>query len=475
MKKKSSPHRSGFVSLLGRPNAGKSTLLNALVGQKLAIVADKPQTTRTSIQAVLTTPDTQVIFLDTPGIHESTSLINRRMMQTIGEALHERDLLLYLIDVNRPVTEEDERAIELIKRGNAPAFAILNKIDRLDDKRLLLPLIERYTQLHPFAGFFPVSALTGEGLPALSAAILERLPEGPAYFPEDFVTDQPERFLAGELIREKILRLTRQEVPHAVAVLVDQWEEEGRLTRISATIYVERPGQKIIVLGHKGALLKRVGTEARLELESLLGRRIFLTLFVKVQPGWREHEGFLKELDWRAMLGSDRPLAEAAAEGGPPESLGIAESAGDEAEDGPVILGASAAPPGSQPPSKQARGSKPRRSAKPRPAQDRGASPASQAGSESAQGPGPKPQQRRGAKPPQGRNAKPQQRRGPKGPRGRGPEAAPGSGPGPAQGPGAKPQQRRGPKGPPGAGPKPGRDSKSRPAQRRGPRPKRDS
>lgn len=330
MKKKTPKHRSGFVSLLGRPNSGKSTLLNALVGQKLAIVADKPQTTRTTVQGVLTVPGAQVVFLDTPGIHESTSLINRRMMQTIGEALQERDLLLFLIDATRPVSEEDERAVQLLKRGGGPAFAILNKIDRLDDKRQMLPLIERYTELHPFEEFFPISALTGEGLPELSAAILERMPTGPAYFPEDFVTDQPERFLAGELIREKILRLTRQEVPHAVAVLIDQWQEEGRLTRISATIYVERQGQKVIVLGNKGTLLKRIGTEARLELESILGRKIFLTLFVKVQPGWRENEGFLKELDWRAMLGGESP------------AMGTVELEEPESEDGPVVLDAPA-------------------------------------------------------------------------------------------------------------------------------------
>jgi GTP-binding protein Era len=326
-------HRSGFVSLLGRPNAGKSTLLNALVGQKLAIVADKPQTTRTSIQGVWTQPGVQVVFLDTPGIHESKSLLNRRMMQTIGEALQERDLLLYLIDASRPVTEEDQRAVQLLQRGGSPAFAVLNKIDRLDDKRLLLPLIERYTELHPFEEFFPVSALTGEGLDDLRKAIVGRMPVGPAYFPEDFVTDQPERFLAAELIREKILRLTRQEVPHSVAVLVEQWQEEGRLTRISATVYVERPGQKIIVVGNKGSMLKRVGTEARTELESLLGRKIFLSLFVKVQPGWREHEAFLKELDWRAMLGAELPAAAA----GEQEAAAAGET-GSSFEEGPVVF-----------------------------------------------------------------------------------------------------------------------------------------
>jgi GTP-binding protein Era len=307
MRNRKPKHRSGFVSLLGRPNAGKSTLLNRLVGQKLAIVSDKPQTTRTSIQGVWTTKEAQVVFLDTPGIHEAPSLISQRMMQTIGEALEERDLLLFLVDATRQVSAEDERALALLKKSTAPCFAVLNKVDRLKDKRLLLPLIERYQSLHPFDELFPVSALTGEGVPILQQAILAKMPAGPAYFPADFVTDQPERFLAAELIREKVLAKTRQEVPHSTAVLVDEWQEEGRLLRLSATIYVERPGQKAIILGAKGVLLKKIGTEARLELEGLFGRRIFLTLFVKVQPGWREHAAFLKELDWRSMVGSAAP------------------------------------------------------------------------------------------------------------------------------------------------------------------------
>lgn len=307
-------HRSGFVSLLGRPNTGKSTLLNQLVGQKLAIVADKPQTTRTTIQGAWTTKDAQVIFLDTPGIHESETLINRRMMQTIGEALQERDLLLLLVDVTRPPRAEDERAVALVAKAGLPAFAVLNKIDRLEDKRTVLTIIDHYRALHSFEEYFPISALTSEGLPDLKKAILDRMPVGPAYFPEDFVTDQPERFLAAELIREKILHVTRQEVPHAVAVLVDQWEETPRLTRIAATIYVERPGQKAIIVGEKGTRLKQVGTEARVEMENLLGRRIFLTLFVKVQPGWRENPSFLKDLDWRAMLGSSNAASATQAE-----------------------------------------------------------------------------------------------------------------------------------------------------------------
>lgn len=297
---------SGFVSLLGRPNAGKSTLLNALVGEKLAIVADKPQTTRTTIQGVWNTASSQVVFVDTPGIHESTTTFNRRMMQSIGEALEERDLLLYVIDATRTPGEADQQAVELVKKAQAPAFAVLNKVDEVEQKSNLLALIERYRQYHEFDEFLPVSALTGEGLEVLREAVLKRMPPGPAWFPPEHVTDQPERFLGAEIIREKILALTRQEVPHSVAVLIDEWKEEGRLTRISATIHVERPGQKVIVLGARGARLKEIGTEARIELESVLSQRVFLTLFVKVSPNWRENEQFLKELDWRSMVGGEK-------------------------------------------------------------------------------------------------------------------------------------------------------------------------
>ncbi|MBI5086692.1 MAG: GTPase Era [Acidobacteria bacterium] len=302
-------HVSGFVSILGRPNAGKSTLLNALVGTKVAIVADKPQTTRTTIQGVWTSPAAQVVFVDTPGIHDAGTIFNRRMMQSINEALSERDLLLYLIDSTRAPGAEDEKALELIKGAHTPAIAVFNKVDALENPAALLPLIDRYRQWHEFDEFLPLSALKGVGLEELRAAILKRLPAGPAWFPADHVTDQPERFLAAEIIREKILASTRAEVPHSVAVLVDEWKEEGRLTRVSATVHVERPGQKAIIVGARGAMLKQIGSEARLEIERLLGRKLFLALFVKVSPKWRENERFLKELDWRAMTGGDAPQA----------------------------------------------------------------------------------------------------------------------------------------------------------------------
>lgn len=296
---------SGFVSLLGRPNSGKSTLLNALVGMKLAITADKPQTTRTSVEGVLTLPQAQIVFMDTPGIHRSDTTFNKRMMESVRASLDGRDLLLFLVDASQPFEERDQHAVDLVKKSETPVFVVLNKVDLLKEKAGLLPLIEKYRELHEFAEFVPVSALTGEGLEELKNLIVARLPEGPAYFPADHLTDQPERFLAAELIREKILHLTRQEVPHAVAVLIDRWSETPRLTRISATIYVEKDGQKAIIIGARGAMLKRIGTEAREEMESLLDRKVFLELFVKVRPGWRENAEFLNTLDWRSMTGSE--------------------------------------------------------------------------------------------------------------------------------------------------------------------------
>jgi len=298
--------KSGFVSILGRPNAGKSTLLNQLVGTKIAIVAGKPQTTRTSIQGVLTLPDAQIVFLDTPGIHKADSQINKRMMANVRAALGERDLLLFLVDVSRGFGEEDRRAVDLIRKTDAPALLVLNKMDLLGkDKGALLPLIEQYRALDRFADYLPVSARSGKGIDELRQAILERLPEGPAYYPADYITDQPERFLAAELIREKILRATQQEIPHAVAVWVESWEETPKLLRIQATIYVERGGQKAIIIGAGGCMLKQIGTLARHDMESMFGRHVYLELHVKVQAAWREKPDFLDALDWRTMAGTD--------------------------------------------------------------------------------------------------------------------------------------------------------------------------
>lgn len=301
----STPFRSGFVSIVGRPNAGKSTLLNALVGQKVAIVADQPQTTRTIIQGVVNLPGAQIVFLDTPGIHRANSPLNQRLMHTVRTALEERDLLLFMADATRPFGEEDHRAVHLAAKTGAPVVLVLNKIDRLPDKARLLPLIEQYKADFDFADFIPISAAKGDGLDDLRRVVVERLPEGPAYFPEDHVTDQPERFLASELIREKALQLTRKEVPHAIAVLVDRWKETPGLTRIYATIRVEREGQKGILIGKGGATLKKIGTAARQEIERLFGIHVYLDLHVRVEAGWREKAIFLDALDWRTMSGED--------------------------------------------------------------------------------------------------------------------------------------------------------------------------
>ncbi len=300
-----SAFRSGFIAILGRPNAGKSTLLNALVGEKLAIVSEKPQTTRTSIQGVVNIEGAQIVFVDTPGIHKSTNLFNRRMMESVRSALEDRDVLLYLADVTAPFSKEDVEAMSVLRDLSTPTLLVLTKIDRLRDKRAMLPRIEEIKAVREFDEFIPVSAVTGEGLDQLRNAIVQRLPEGPPYFPPDYLTDQPERFLAAEMIRERILRDTRQEVPHSVAVLVERWEETPRLTKIIATIYVERPGQKAILIGAGGAQLKKIGTQARQDMERMFSRKIFLELFVKVRKDWRESPEFLNAIDWRSMRGTE--------------------------------------------------------------------------------------------------------------------------------------------------------------------------
>jgi len=295
-------HRSGFVSILGRPNAGKSTLLNALMGTKLAIVAPRPQTTRTAIQGVLKLPGAQIVFVDTPGIHESSTLLNKRMMDQV-RASADADVVLFLVDATARFTDEDSQAVDVVKKTGAPAIVVFNKIDKLREKAKLLALIERYQGLHDFAAYVPISALKGDGVELLRKEILARLPEGPALYPKEHLTDQPERFLAAEIIREKVLHLTRQEVPHAVAVMIEQWEDTPTLVRIAATIYVERPGQKAILIGAGGALLKKIGTLARKEIETLVGKKVFLQTFVKVRPNWREDPEFLAATDWRGMAG----------------------------------------------------------------------------------------------------------------------------------------------------------------------------
>jgi GTPase len=296
-------HKAGFVAILGRPNAGKSTLLNALMGTKLAIVEPRPQTTRTSIQGVLKLPGAQIVFVDTPGIHESSTLLNKRMMDQV-RASADADVVLFLVDATARFNDDDAGAVDLVKKTGAPAIAVFNKIDKLREKAKLLTLIERYQAMHDFAAYVPISALKGDGVDLLRKEILARLPEGPALYPKDHLTDQPERFLAAEIIREKVLHLTRQEVPHAVAVMIENWEDTPGLLRVAATIYIERPGQKAILIGAGGALLKKIGTLARREIETLVGKKVFLQTFVKVRPNWRQDPEFLAATDWRGMAGT---------------------------------------------------------------------------------------------------------------------------------------------------------------------------
>jgi GTP-binding protein Era len=294
--------KAGFVSILGRPNAGKSTLLNAVLGQKLAIVTAKPQTTRTSIQGVVTADDYQIVFVDTPGIHRSNTLLNKRMMDTV-RASADADVVLFLIDVTEPVTKEDLEAIDLVKKLKAPAIAVLNKIDKLHDKAKLLAIIEQLKEAHEFAEFIPISAARNKGVDVLLKEIVKRLPEGEQMYPEDHMTDQPSRFLAAEILREKILHHTGQEVPHACAVQVESWVETPKLIKIAATIYVEKPGQKAILIGAGGALLKKIGSLARFEMEAAFETKIFLQTFVKVKANWRQDPEFLAAIDWRGQSG----------------------------------------------------------------------------------------------------------------------------------------------------------------------------
>ena len=299
--------RSGFVSIIGRPNAGKSTLLNALVGEKIAIVTEKPQTTRTRIQGILNVkahrgrPAGQIVLIDTPGVHRPDSRLNRKMMQEIHAALDSRDLVLVIVDATERFGWGDQQVIDLIKKASGPSMLLLNKIDKLK-KDKLLPIIEHYSKLHDFREIIPISAAKKEGLDVLIDKVIGALPDGPRYFPEDQITDQPERFIAAEIIREKVLLKTSKEIPYATAVLIDRYEELENLTRIAATIYCEREGQKGILIGKGGQRLKEMGTAARLELEALLGKKVFLELFVKVKPGWRQSAAFVEELDWRRQL-----------------------------------------------------------------------------------------------------------------------------------------------------------------------------
>jgi GTP-binding protein Era len=298
---KKSSSRAGFVAIVGRPNAGKSTLLNHLVGQKIAIVTSKPQTTRNRIQGIVTQERGQVVFIDTPGLHDPDSALGRQMMHEVAAAIEGIDALLLIVDATRVSPHTDPMLIEKAQRFRGKTILVLNKVDTVP-KPKLLPLIDRFRKEFDFAAIVPISALKGTGCDALVDEIFRHLPESQPYFPEDQITDQPERFLAAEIIREKAIRALHHELPYAVAVFVDKFEESPRLLRIEATLNVERDTQKKILIGHKGAMLKKIGTEARKELESLLGTKVFLGLFVKVAPDWRSNPQRVRELDWHFQL-----------------------------------------------------------------------------------------------------------------------------------------------------------------------------
>ncbi|UVI32144.1 GTPase Era [Paenibacillus spongiae] len=296
---KKQPYRSGFVAIVGRPNVGKSTLINEMIGQKIAIMSDKPQTTRNKIHGVYTTDDAQIVFLDTPGIHKPQHKLGDFMNQSAVGTLGEVDAALFLIDVSEGLGGGDRYIIEQLKKVNTPVFLIMNKIDKVHPEELL-PLIVQYKELHDFSEVIPISALKGNNIQTLLDVLTGYLPEGPQYYPADQVTDHPEQFVCAELVREKILHLTREEVPHSIAVAIEDMRvKENGVVYIGAVIYVERDSQKGIVIGKQGALLKEVGKQARRDIELLLGSRCFLELWVKVKKDWRNHERTLKDLGFR--------------------------------------------------------------------------------------------------------------------------------------------------------------------------------
>ncbi|MCL5670685.1 MAG: GTPase Era [Acidobacteria bacterium] len=291
--------RSGFVAIIGRPNVGKSTLINAFVGAKVSIVTPVSQTTRNRILGIVHRPDAQVVFMDTPGIHRPLCRLNEQMMTFVREALEERDLALMMADASVPFGKGDEFTLQLLAEYSPRTILLLNKIDRIR-KTALLPLIDRYSKLHSFEEIFPISALKGMGLQEVLDAVIARLPEGPPYFPPEVYTDQPERFLSSEIIRESVIRNTRQELPYVSAVLIDGFEESQTLTRIQATILVEKESQRPIIIGEGGGRIRQIGSEARRELEQVFPPQVFLQLFVRVEPHWRDDNAIVAALDYRS-------------------------------------------------------------------------------------------------------------------------------------------------------------------------------
>ena len=294
-------HKSGFVAIVGRPNAGKSTLVNRLVGQKIAIVTSKPQTTRNRIQGIVSRENAQIVLIDTPGLHDAKTALNKQMMREVAAALEGIDVLVLMVDATGTHPRVDHLVMDKSKRFAGKTILVLNKIDKLPRPKLA-PMLEAFGKAQDFAAIVPISAMKGEGCDGLMEEVIKLLPEGAPYFPEDQVTDQPERFLASEIVREKAIALTYHEVPHALAVTVEKWEETPKLLRIEMTLTVERASQKKILIGRKGDMLKKIGTQARIELEEILNSKIYLGLFVKVAENWRENPMAVRELDWHTQM-----------------------------------------------------------------------------------------------------------------------------------------------------------------------------
>jgi len=294
-------YKSGFISIIGRPNVGKSTFLNRVIGQKIAIMSDKPQTTRNKVQGVLTTNDSQMIFIDTPGIHKPKHKLGDFMLKVSKNTLREVDVIMFMVNAEQKLGKGDEFILEMLAGNPTPVFLVINKIDQIHPDELI-GIIESYKDRYNFAEIVPISALQGNNVENLLATLTKYLPEGPQYYPADQVTDHPERFIISELIREKVLHLTREEVPHSIAVVIDKIrrdEENEDKIHVAATIIVERDSQKGIVIGKRGALLKEVGIRARKDIEMLLGSKVYLELWVKVQKDWRNKSTHLRDLGFR--------------------------------------------------------------------------------------------------------------------------------------------------------------------------------
>lgn len=296
--------KAGFVTILGKPNVGKSTLLNTLVGTRVAIVSRRAQTTRDAIQGVLSEPRGQIVFVDSPGVHEPVKQLGQRMMREVRRATQGCHLVLLMVDASMPLAKGDEQALKFAKSLKLPLILLANKVDKLASKEQLLPFLDRCRQMHGFAEYLPISAAKGINLDRLLASVFARIPEAPHYYPEGYVTDQPERFLAAEVIRERILRETHAEIPYAVAVQIEHWEDAEDRLRIGAAVVVEREGQKAILIGKKGQKMKQLAGKARQTLEARFDRGVHLEVFVKVRRNWRNKREFIKDLDFHRILGA---------------------------------------------------------------------------------------------------------------------------------------------------------------------------